>query len=503
MKKILFVIATVIGLALPLSAQEVNGDTLTLGGKKILWVWGSHYERGYAHGYYLGEQVKEMMDDYVIGYIFSNNAMLYTIAYNYYLASFNVEPKYFNEVQGIFDGAAAAGISMYNSTLGRDFTVDDGMMVNALGDLSGVFADMQGNYECSTLTSWGIATQNDPELAGNLVVMRNFDWDMHTTLLNNHLLTVNLPSETDESPWINLGFPGLIAPFSAVSADGIAAFQNVGNYGGVTVLEQFHPISLSVRNGIEMADYNADQVHSRQDVADAVGAEISVSSWIITTADPEAGFIVEINNSAGSVVRTEADNTVIPENQIAATNHHRLLYPPDNCYRYDNISDSLRANEEISVARSWGVICGAAGVPWNVHCVQFVPATGLLKFAAAPNTFTPAYTQDPSEFYLDELLIPPSSAGKRESTPASFNLSAFPNPFNSQAVISFAIDRPGNAVLTVFNIQGREVSRLYQGYKTPGSYDFIFNASAISSGVYFAALNNGSKSQVMKLILLK
>ena len=443
------------------------------------------------------------MDDYVVGYIFSNNSMLYTIAYNYFLSGFNIEQKYADEVQGIFDGASAAGISMYNSTLGRDFTVDDGLMVNALGDLSGVFDEMLGNYECSTLTSWGIATQNDPELAGNLVVMRNFDWDMHTTLLNNHLITVNLPTETDESSWINLAFPGLIAPFSAVSADGIAAFQNVGNYGGVTIMEQFHPISLSIRNGIEMADYNADMTHDRQDVADAVCAETSVSSWIITAADLEAGSIVEINNSAGSVVRTESNNTVIPENQIAATNHHRLLYPPDNCYRYDNISDSLRANEEISVARSWGVICGAAGVPWNVHCVQFVPATGMIKFAVAPNASTPAYTQDPSEFYLSELLIPPTSAGKREFTPSSFSLSAFPNPFNSQAVISFTLDRPGHVRLTIFDIQGREVCRLFQDFKTSGSYDFAFDGSELSSGVYFAAMNSAAESQVTKLILLK
>ena len=33
-------------------AQEVNGDTLTVEGKKILKVWGTHYERGYATGDY-------------------------------------------------------------------------------------------------------------------------------------------------------------------------------------------------------------------------------------------------------------------------------------------------------------------------------------------------------------------------------------------------------------------------------------------------------------------
>ena len=489
MMKKLTLLAIVLFSFAPVYGQDVNGDTLTIDGKLILKVWGTHYERGYAHGYLLGNQVKRVMDDYVVDYIFQGSSMLYNLGFMYYQGNFEVDEKYRGEVEGIFDGIGDAGVSLYNAALGRDFTVDDGLMVNALGDLSGVLSEyMQGNYECSTITSWGTSTQNDPQLNGGMVVTRNFDWDMHPALLSNHLITVNLPDEADEANWINFGFTGLIAPFSAVSEDGIAAFQNVGNYNNQTVPGPFYPISFSIRNGIELADYNGDSQHNRYDIAGAISDEISVSSWIITTADAEEGIAVEVNNVLGAVVRTRENNIVIPDNHLAATNHHRLLYPPSYCYRYDNIADSLAVNEEMTIERSWEMLGGAAGVAWNVHTVQFAPSADLLKFAAAPNTSTPAYTQEPTVFSFTELFEPPSGVQGRNGVLSDFSLSAYPNPFNASTTIPFILDRAGQVEMTVYDVLGRRVWG--SGFRVweAGTHEFVWDAEGMASGVYFVRL---------------
>lgn len=81
---------------------------------------------------------------------------------------------------------------------------------------------------------------------------------------------------------------------------------------------------------------------------------------------------------------------------------------------------------------------------------------------------------------------------------------ATPNPFNQSTVISFEIPDGGNVNLTIFDITGREVRELAEGFRYAGSHQVIFEAKDLSSGVYFAVLSGDSwQSEVQKLILLK
>ena len=508
MKTALLVVSILLISTSIVCGQIVNGDTTTIDGKKILKVWGTHYERGYAQGFLMGVQIKRMFDEYVIAYIFQNNIIMYNSALGFYNTFFSVEEKYEQEVSGMFAGMVDAGISLYNTALNRELNVTDGLMVCALGDLSGMVSlGIQGNYQCSTLSSWGSSTAGDPELNGGLVVTRNFDWDMHPTLLENHLLTVNFPAETDEVNWINIGFPGLIAPFSALNQEGTAAFQNVGNYNTQTVMETFHPISFSIRNGIELLDYNGDLVNNNWDVAEAIEDEYTLSSWVITAATLQEAVIVECNNERRTIVRDQTCNStapVIPVDNIAATNHHRLLYPPVYCYRYENISDSLAASGQVNIDRSWDILTGAAGVPTNVHTVQFAPSLNLLKWSAAPNPWTPAYTQPPTVFDLDELFEPPSGIEYRSHQPVCFSLTAYPNPFNSSTVINYKLTTASYMELKVYDVMGRETASLVTGHSSLGYHEVVFDAEGLSSGVYFVRLTvNSGQLTVKKVLLLK
>ena len=83
---------------------------------------------------------------------------------------------------------------------------------------------------------------------------------------------------------------------------------------------------------------------------------------------------------------------------------------------------------------------------------------------------------------------------------------AYPNPFNPVTTLRFDIpdlDITEKIHLSIFDLRGREIALLINGFKPPGSYKFRWNATKYSSGVYFARLRMGDQSKTQKIILMK
>ncbi|MEO8514133.1 MAG: multicopper oxidase domain-containing protein [Ignavibacteria bacterium] len=83
----------------------------------------------------------------------------------------------------------------------------------------------------------------------------------------------------------------------------------------------------------------------------------------------------------------------------------------------------------------------------------------------------------------------------------------YPNPFNPSTKIKFDISnshgREVDAVLKVYDARGREVSELYNGKITTGSYEAEWKPSYMPSGTYFAKLTAGDFVKTIKLMLVK
>jgi hypothetical protein len=94
-------------------------------------------------------------------------------------------------------------------------------------------------------------------------------------------------------------------------------------------------------------------------------------------------------------------------------------------------------------------------------------------------------------------------------TPKEFVLyQNYPNPFNPNTVIRFEI--PGQArndnvfvTLKIYDILGNEVATLVNEERHPGVYEVEFNASNLSSGIYFYQLKADNYSQIKKMVLLR
>ncbi len=97
-----------------------------------------------------------------------------------------------------------------------------------------------------------------------------------------------------------------------------------------------------------------------------------------------------------------------------------------------------------------------------------------------------------------------SNNSNNTSSPYEYSLKQnFPNPFNPNTTISFSIAKSGNVNLVVCDVLGKEVSVLVNEFKSAGGYDINFDASALSSGIYFYTLTSGDFTETKKMFLIK
>ncbi len=88
--------------------------------------------------------------------------------------------------------------------------------------------------------------------------------------------------------------------------------------------------------------------------------------------------------------------------------------------------------------------------------------------------------------------------------PSFYSLSQnYPNPFNPSTSIKFTMPKGDNVKLVVFDILGREVKTLVNEFKNSGSYEVNFDASTLSSGVYFYRLEAGEFTDTKRMLLVK
>jgi len=97
------------------------------------------------------------------------------------------------------------------------------------------------------------------------------------------------------------------------------------------------------------------------------------------------------------------------------------------------------------------------------------------------------------------------SVGFEESDlPRKFALfGAYPNPFNPETVLSYELRVASYTTLTVFDVQGREVATLANGYRDAGVHEVTFDGLGLASGVYMYRLEADGQQAVGKMILMK
>ncbi|MBU1881728.1 T9SS type A sorting domain-containing protein, partial [bacterium] len=78
----------------------------------------------------------------------------------------------------------------------------------------------------------------------------------------------------------------------------------------------------------------------------------------------------------------------------------------------------------------------------------------------------------------------------------------YPNPFNPTTTICYSLHRAVRVNLTIYNVSGKQVAQLTDGWRQAGTHEVTFDASDLTSGIYFAKLSYKGKSSVQKLMLI-
>lgn len=107
---------------------------------------------------------------------------------------------------------------------------------------------------------------------------------------------------------------------------------------------------------------------------------------------------------------------------------------------------------------------------------------------------------------LPDTLITdyPTSVNSNKVFPKGFDISQnFPNPFNPSTTIRYDVPKATHVLLTVYDVLGRDVAKLVNGPEEPGYKSVQWDASGVSSGIYFSRLQAGDFVQTKKILLLR
>lgn len=82
---------------------------------------------------------------------------------------------------------------------------------------------------------------------------------------------------------------------------------------------------------------------------------------------------------------------------------------------------------------------------------------------------------------LSEII---SSSGVAQTQPISPEIQSYPNPFSQSTTINFSLQESGVAEVTIVNLLGQQVARLFDGEMEAGEHSFEWNANGFASGMY-------------------
>ena len=170
-------------------------------------------------------------------------------------------------------------------------------------------------------------------------------------------------------------------------------------------------------------------------------------------------------------------------------------------------------------------VVGAAALngQLNIQFINnFIPQDGdvfpLMSYTSRTGEFTQVtfsnnvigyiqYNSNGSQIVIGD----PNSIGEESdfnNVPDTYELAQnYPNPFNPITKIRYSIPNVGSGlaqtVLKVYDVLGNEVATLVDEFREAGSYEVEFDASSLSSGIYFYKLHSGSFVEIKKMLLLK
>lgn len=378
--------------ARPAAPHALCGQVSRYGGLRVLELWGTREQAGYAHGFLLAPEIRALFDDYV----FDERILAEPATYELMLRA-NVRRMFawptadLRELEALLRGARdRLGRDAFRSeVLSRPLELDDLLVINALSDWFG--------FLCSSVSVWGPLTEDGRVLTG-----RNLDFPYTEKMRAGQIVIFN---RSGSRPHAGVSWPGLIGVYSGFSDAGVTMLIHDSN--GLTASESlgFAPRALVLRQALEAADERAyirevGEVFARHRVM--VGNNVHVSGPAQTETERAAIFEYDGNGQDGGLaVRRASANGSSLRCALWCTNHMRLRREPRYCWRHNRVHNKLtharRFSQRYDVARLFSLMASIRQ-EMTLHSVVFDPE------ARTMHVLIPAIADRPVTFVLPDWL---------------------------------------------------------------------------------------------------
>ena len=350
---------------------QVTGRYEVRAGQRMLFLWGTPRERGFAQGYLLAEQILDgvthdfqhiMNDSFRLLY----NALVTKVV----VPRFQFAERELAEMQGLFEGVQARlpAERLQIPALGRPFELIDLKALNTFGDWYGL--------GCSSLAAWGELTKD-----GKLLVGRNFDFPAFDLVLKHQYVVVRAP-DGERPGQVGVTYPGCIGTLTGMNVHGV--FVTIHDVRVKPTLDkalrQNVPRLLAVRRLLEQTQ-GAEACTQARDLVRTWPTLYGNNLMVVAPErkdgvpcaavleydwrdDMDGGCTMRIADAASEVAEDAP-----PAVCLACTNHHRCREEPKGYvelfprWRYETLSGvrtQTKPEKPLDVAGMFGWMARAA-----------------------------------------------------------------------------------------------------------------------------------------------
>jgi hypothetical protein len=382
----------------------------------------------------------------------------------------------------------------------------------------GVKVRVIGEYDNRTTAPWTTLASN-----GITVINDYYGSNDGTGLMHNKFFVIDYRGGAPESVWVWTGSWNLTDPGTNDDRQNVIEFQDVALAGAYTrEFDEMWGSNTSTPNssnsrfgsrklnntphkfvigGIPVQSFFSPSDRTTFQIGKVLGkSQNSINGSIMTFTVKELADTLISKKSSGKKVRIIMDNNTDTGNQYSylLTNGVNVLL---------KVGSGLLHHKYVIVdAEPFG---GTSYILTGSH-----NWSGSAETRNDENTVI-VQNNKIANLYLQEFTARYYEAGGTDSIkvsvkevgsgiPENYSLSQnYPNPFNPATNIDFSLPTASKVSLKVYNVIGQEVATLVNEEMKAGNYQVKFNASNLSSGVYFYRLAAGSFVMNKKFTLLK
>jgi hypothetical protein len=361
--------------------ENVNGEIFEIQGARILRVWGTPYEQGYANAYLNASDIY----DVIIEACESNNLTDEILQSLYPLLDEMVFPAHYEqELRGMLAGLnSRAGGAVYIPPIGRNLTFNDYFIGHILKELNDV--------NCSSFTAWGLMTED-----GGLIGGVNKDWidsENNNVRRDKQMIIIRIPdADSGRFATLCVDEPGSISGCKAINEEGLFAKQHDSNSRPRTVNTGFMQDDLFYREVVETMGADATGTGIRNLLLPYItndGTNMMVGMPYNGSNMPSYKFELDGDESYEGGISIWKPEVVRP--YLVCTSHFRERLtppPPEQTGRFTYMTDILESvfnsagTEHVTIQLAWEILQNTRLSEYNaVLSIVYEPNKMLMHYA--------------------------------------------------------------------------------------------------------------------------